>query len=70
VDGYSFGGGFEAGHLTDGIHQRLPVMRSGAAHQRSVDVEKNKIGQGFPIVARRVLEKTNIVRRRPVEWFL
>ncbi len=47
VHGNTFGGGFEAGDLTDGVHQRLPVVRAGAAHQRSVDIEKNQIGAGF-----------------------
>ena len=43
VHGYSVGGCFDAGDLPDGIHQRLPVMRARAAHQRSVDIEQDQI---------------------------
>ncbi len=37
----AIGRGFKTGDLPNGINQRLTMMRSGAAHQRSVDVEKN-----------------------------
>ena len=39
----SVGGGFEPGDLAHGVHQRLPVMRAGAAHQRAIDIEKNQV---------------------------
>ncbi len=42
----SVGSCFDAGHLPDGVHQRLPVMRAGAAHQRSIDVKQNQIHCG------------------------
>jgi hypothetical protein len=45
VHGDAVGSGFEAGDLADGVHKGLTMMRAGAAHQRSVDVEKNQIGQ-------------------------
>ncbi len=32
--------GFESGNRAHSIHQRLPVMRAGAANQRAVDIEK------------------------------
>ena len=43
MHGYTFGGCFKAGDLPDRIHQRLPVMRASAAHQRAVDVEQYQI---------------------------
>ncbi len=43
--GMPFGGGFKTGDLTDCVDQRLAMMRTGAAHQCSIDIEKNQIGQ-------------------------
>jgi hypothetical protein len=38
------GAGFEAGHAADGIDQRLPVMRPGAADESAVNVEEDQRG--------------------------
>jgi hypothetical protein len=42
LDGDAVGGGIESGDASHGMHQRLPVVRSGASHQRSVDVEQDE----------------------------
>ena len=39
--GYAFGGGLEARYLPDRVDQRLAMMRSRAAQQSSVDIEKH-----------------------------
>jgi hypothetical protein len=31
------------------LHQRLPVIRAGAAHERAVDIEQNKRTSQFPV---------------------
>ena len=41
MHGDSFGCRLESGDLADGIHQRLAMVRPGAAHERSIDVEQN-----------------------------
>ena len=43
VNRYAVGGCFDAGDLPDGVHQRLTMMRAGAAHQRSIDIEQDQI---------------------------
>jgi hypothetical protein len=39
------GAGLETGHPPHRFHQRLPVMRPGPPHQRTVDVEKYQRGR-------------------------
>ena len=36
----AFSSSFDAGHGADGIYQSLAMLRSGAPHQRAVDIEK------------------------------
>ena len=40
-------GGLDAGHVAHGIHQRLAVVRAGAAHQRAVDIEEDQRRAAF-----------------------
>jgi hypothetical protein len=42
MDGDVTGAGFESGDAADGIDEGLAMMRSGAADEGPVDVEKDK----------------------------
>jgi hypothetical protein len=37
--------GFATGDLADRIDQGLPVVRTGPAHQSSINIEKDQVGQ-------------------------
>lgn len=42
---YAIGRSLQTADLPNGVNQRLPMMRSGAAHQRSINIEKDQVSQ-------------------------
>ncbi len=42
LHGNAVGGGFEARHAADALHQRFAMMRARPAHQCAVDIEENQ----------------------------
>ena len=55
MHGYAFRGGRETRYFKHRVHQRLPVVWPGAAHQRAIDIEQNQVGQDSIVPAAKII---------------
>jgi hypothetical protein len=47
VHWYSLGRRLQTADVAHGVDQRLPVMRPGAPHKRSIDIEEDQVSQEY-----------------------